>query len=116
MKKESSEQITFIQRVKFLTPGNKYLVMAIPNGGKRGPRVAAQMKAEGVLKGAPDVFVAIAKHGYYGLFIEMKRLKGGKVSDDQIKVHAALRSQGYKVVVCKGAEEAWNEYKEYVND
>lgn len=58
--------------------------------------------AQGMLKGAPDLFLPVFK-----LFIEMKRRDGGVVSESQKKVHKILRELGYKVEVCNGAAMAW---------
>lgn len=58
--------------------------------------------AQGMLKGAPDLFIP-----EYKLFIEMKRRDGGVVSESQKKVHKILRELGYKVEICNGAAVAW---------
>ena len=50
----------------------QHLLFHIPNGGKRNAREAAIFKAEGVVAGIPDLFLAEARHGHHGLFIEMK--------------------------------------------
>jgi hypothetical protein len=127
VKREDSEQITFINRVRHLYPWLSDCVMAIPNGGFRHPKLAALLKLAGVLKGAPDILVAVVRPvprsskmiyrwgARPGLFIEMKRKKGGKVSDDQHRVHSALRRQGYEVVVANGADQAWSIFEEYVH-
>ena len=51
---------------------------------------------------------------YAGLYIEMKRKKGGKESSEQKEWREYLISQGYKAVVCKGADEAIAAIKEYL--
>jgi hypothetical protein len=43
---------------------------------------------------------------YHGLWIEMKRRKGGQVSADQHGWMDALRAEGYAVAVARGADEA----------
>jgi len=58
--------------------------------------------AQGMLKGAPDLFIP-----QYKLFIEMKRRDGGVVSESQKKVHKILRQLDYKVEVCYGALNSW---------
>lgn len=82
------------------------LLFHIPNGGSRGKVEAARFKAEGVKAGVPDLFLPVARGPYHGLFIEMKRRKGGRVSDEQTAWIAALRGQGYLAHVCRGWEEA----------
>lgn len=90
------------------------LMHAIPNGGSRHPVEAARLKAQGVKAGIPDIFLPVASGGYHGLYIEMKRKKGGRISVDQQQMIDALRAQGYRVEVCKGAEEASKTIKEYM--
>ena len=116
---EEHEQIVFMTRVRFLYPLLANNVMAIPNGGWRNKAQAALLKRAGVLRGAPDILVALVREvdglWYPGLFIEMKRVKGGTVSPDQKIVHQALRSAGYKAEVARGADMAWEIFEEYVN-
>lgn len=81
-------------------------LFAIPNGGMRHHVVAAQLKAEGVSPGVPDLFLAWPAHGAHGLFVEMKRRVGGRLSDAQITWRERLTKCGYRVRVCKGWEEA----------
>lgn len=92
------------------------LLHHIPNGGSRNAIEAARLKAQGVKPGVPDIFLPCAKKGFYGLYIELKRQKGGRVSEEQKSMIDALRDEGYKVAVCKGWEEAKNVITEYMND
>ena len=110
-KSESSEQTTLVARVRNFHPD--LVFMSIPNGGKRDPRVAAQMKREGVLAGVPDLFLAEPRLGAHGLFIEMKKV-GGRTSNNQDSIIDKLKEKGYHVVVCEGADEAYSEFLRYV--
>ncbi len=65
-----------------------------------------KLKREGFLSGVPDLLVAVPRGSWHGLWLEMKRTKGGKVSPEQEAMHAALRSQSYLVAVCAGADAA----------
>lgn len=78
------------------------LMFHIPNGGKRNKIEAARFKEQGVKSGVPDIFLPVAKCGYHGLFIEMKRIQGGTLSHEQKWYIEKLRNQGYLVEVCKG--------------
>ena len=92
------------------------LLFHIPNGGSRGKVEAARFKAEGVKAGVPDLFLPVARGQYHGLFIEMKREKGGKVSDAQKAWIAALIDQGYLAVVCYGWKDAAELIEDYLDE
>ena len=62
----------------------------------------------------PDIFLPIANNRYHGLFIELKRRVGGSLQPDQKDWIGQLEVQGYKAVVCKGAEEAMRVIEEYI--
>lgn len=78
------------------------LMYHIPNGGLRSKTEAARFKAAGVKPGVPDIFLPVARGGKHGLYIELKRLKGGVISDNQSGWIARLREQGYEAQVCCG--------------
>ncbi len=90
------------------------LLFAIPNGGKRKKAEAAILTWEGVRPGIPDLFLAVGKMVHLGLFIEMKQAGGGRVSEAQRHAMMHLEAQGYKVVVCHGANAAINIIKKYL--
>ena len=81
------------------------LLYAIPNGGLRSRITGARMKREGARAGVPDLFLAVAKRGYYGMYIEMKT-ETGRVQPSQEEMMSLLQAQGYMCVVCRGWEEA----------
>lgn len=91
-----------------------HLMHAIPNGGKRDIRTAAMLKAEGVKPGVPDIFLPVSRGGKHGLYIELKRRKGGTVSKAQEAWIRALSAQGYMCAVCHGAEAAKDEILGYM--
>ncbi|MBR4057875.1 MAG: VRR-NUC domain-containing protein [Oscillospiraceae bacterium] len=78
----------------------------IPNGGKRRRTEAARFKAMGVKAGVPDLCLPVPKGGYHGLYIEMKRQEGGKLSKDQRDWIEGLDQNGYCVCRCDGARQA----------
>ena len=90
------------------------MLYAIPNGGKRAIKTAIALKAQGVKSGVPDMCLPVSRGGYHGLYIELKRQKGGVVSETQKSWITALAKQGYKAVVCRGADEAIGTIKEYL--
>ena len=79
----------------------KARIFAIPNGGYRGKATAMRLKAEGVSRGVPDLFVPA-----WGLWIEMKREQGGTLSPEQRDWIDYLSDNGYRCIVCKGFDQA----------
>lgn len=106
---EHSEQVALVEwwsmyaRWKSLPAS---LLMAIPNGGARNAITGAMLKAEGVRAGVPDLFLAFPAGGLHGLFIEMKRARGGATSTAQKIVGELLSRAGYGVAVCHGWQDA----------
>lgn len=90
-----------------------YLI-AIPNGGARNLVTGAMLKAEGVRRGVPDVFLAYPSGGYHGLWIEMKRRAHGYASAEQKLMLAAFRRVGYDAAVCRGWDEAREKIQSYL--
>jgi hypothetical protein len=84
------------------------LLHAIPNGGLRNKVTAARLKREGVKPGVPDICLPVAREDYNGLYIELKRIKGGVLSEDQKKWISALWKNGYYAGICKGWVSARN--------
>lgn len=92
------------------------LMYHIPNGGRRSKSEAGRFRAEGVKSGVPDICLPAARGGYHGLYIELKRVKGGRVSPAQQGWIAALRDQGYYACVCKGWDDAAHIIKAYLEN
>lgn len=114
MRKESTEQIILVSRIRQFYP--EVLIFAIPNGGQRSITEAVRLKAEGVLAGVPDLFLARAGADSHGLFIEMKRVKGGKISAKQQGVMETLKHEGYAVLIAYGCDEAWPYVEQYLKE
>lgn len=87
----------------------------IPNGGHRQKVSAARLKRAGVKRGIPDLCLPVPAKGYHGLFIEMKKVSGGKISDEQYSCHSFLGESGYCVCVCCGAKQAIKSICDYLN-
>lgn len=112
---EHDEQVSFIKWAEqCLQPSVFSLLFAIPNGGQRHKAVASNLRAEGVKAGVPDIMLAVARGGFYGLFVEMKRTSKSVISDAQYSMIQELREAGYRVEVCKGREEAKRIVREYL--
>lgn len=104
---EHDEQVSFIKyaRARYAHVRN-FAIWAIPNAAKRSPRLAAMMRAEGMTSGVPDLIIPYPVGAYHGLWIEMKRQKGGVLSAEQREIADQLRAVGYAVAVCCGAKSA----------
>ena len=86
----------------------------VPNGGKRDATTAVALKRQGVKAGVPDIMLPAARAGYHGLYIELKRQRGGRTSDNQSEWLDALSAQGYKAALCYGWEQAAGTIIEYL--
>lgn len=85
------------------------VLYAIPNGGLRHWKVASDLKDEGVKAGVLDVHLPVARHNYFGLWIEFKAGKN-KCTDDQLCWASLLTELGHCVQVCY----SWNEAADVV--
>lgn len=97
-------------------------MFAIPNGGERNKAVAANLKAEGVKSGVPDICLPVVRWQgpkdtsmqYAGLYLELKKRKGGVLSPAQKAWHEDLTAEGYFVATCPGWEDARDCLKWYL--
>ena len=103
---EHSEQVGFINWFRVKYP--QVLIFAIPNGEKRAITVAKRLKAEGVVRGIPDLFIP-----QWTLWVEMKRISGGRLSPEQRGMIQYLEGIGQKVIVAKGAADASKQILEH---
>ena len=111
--KERHEQRMFVKW--FYLQYHSQKLAAFVNGFKRTPLQSQLLIYDGMLPGIPDI-VILAPRGQYGaLFIEMKRSKGGIVSEAQEAVIAHLNANGYKACVCEGFDAARKVTTEYMS-
>ena len=99
------------------------LLFATLNGVRLPISLAVKMKRAGMRADIPDIILPVrvpadpfcdGRSSWGGLWIEMKRVKGGVVSEGQKWYHEALRQQGYKVEVAKGAKNAIEIIEKYL--
>jgi hypothetical protein len=122
---EYAEQCVVFEWLKYCKLDGADLAFSSLYGIRLPIGLAVKAKKAGMKSGVPDIFLPVprtffeTKAGhelwYHGLFIEMKREKGGVVSQAQKDWREALESRGYKVVVAKGAKEAIAAIKEYLD-
>jgi hypothetical protein len=89
------------------------LMFAIPNQSQGNVQRGKYYKAEGQKKGVSDLFLPVARRGYHGMFIEMKRMDG-KPTPEQEMWKARMSEQGYYAVICWGANQAIQKTSYYV--
>jgi len=111
---ETEEQQALFQWVSYQLKQYPELAMLyhISNEGSRNPRRA---KAEGIKAGVPDLCLPVPRGRNHGAYIEMKRRKGGTISQAQKEWMEKLRSQGYAVACCQGWEPAAKFLLDYLN-
>lgn len=81
----------------------------VPNGGKRSAKTASAMKRAGVKAGVADVLIFTRCPAYpqaRGVALELKRQKGGHVSDAQKAWLRAREVDGWLCRVCEGCADA----------
>ena len=78
---EDAEQMMLMSWVTLMSSSRPELrlLFHIPNGGSRHKAEAGRFRAMGVKAGVPDLCLPVPRGGKHGLFVEMKRTKGGGV-------------------------------------
>jgi len=66
---------------------------------------------EGVVRGIPDLFIP-----QWTLWVEMKRISGGRLSPEQRAMIVYLEGIGQKVIVGKGAADASRQILEFLKE
>lgn len=111
---EHHEQVRLVAWFDQNYPAHAGRLIAIPNGGARNIVVATKLKTEGVRAGVPDLFLPIPVGGKHGLWVELKKSQGGRVSDKQKDWLDYLLAMGYDAQVCHGADAAAKTIKNYL--
>lgn len=121
---EHDEAVALMRLVHLHEPQHPILhrLFHVPNGGLRSKASAGKLKAEGVRSGVPDYILPCRGyskdqgqfHSFIGLAVELKRRKGGAVSDAQKDWVEFLSNAGWKVAVCSGHESAWAVICEFI--
>lgn len=115
--KETQEQKDLMLWCKYQE--SKYpelaLIFHIVNEGKRSARTGAELKRMGMKKGVPDICLPVPRGQFHGLWIELKADRTKKATKEQREWLIKLSEQGYKAVLCYGADDAVKVIKEYLN-
>jgi VRR-NUC domain len=67
---------------------------------------AWKLKKQGVKAGVSDLHLPVPARGYIGLWIELKRVKGGRLSKEQDQWLQNMANFGHFTAVSYGAEQA----------
>ena len=97
---QEQEQLTKVLRRQGV------VFFAVPNGGRRNAREAVGLRRQGVQAGIPDLVLPGPDARWRCLAIELKRQKGGSVSEEQEAWHRVLRACGWRILVAYGAADA----------
>lgn len=116
---EQSEAERLMYLVRLHEPQHPELrwLFHVPNGGARSKAAAGKLKAAGVRPGVPDYLLPVAGRGvnkWRGLAIELKRIKGGRTSDEQTDWLDHFDNQYWRIAICNGHEHAWRVICEYL--
>lgn len=84
-----------------------------PNGGQRGKVTAARLQAQGVKSGVSDLHLPLARHGFHGLWIELKAEDGSVTARQQQWLDRMSRA-GHMAVVCFGWGPAVETIRSYL--
>jgi hypothetical protein len=101
---EQKEQELLVKWLKIQYPN--VLFCASAGGMRTSLGTAIKMQRAGYSKGFPDIFIYEPRIGFHGLAIELKRKKGGVVSEEQQEWITKLAARGYMAYICQGAEQA----------
>lgn len=97
-------------------PETRGIYYAVPNENSRGDSNSATgaiRRSMGVCAGVADTYLAMARGGYFGLYIEFKS-EIGRQRKEQVEFQQRVEAQGYKYVVVRSVEEWRKEWDEYL--
>ena len=112
---EEDEQIAFVQWCRLHNIVVHHSPAELSGSTPALRRRGVKMKRLGTSKGFPDLLVFIPVYGatgevdcYQMCGVEMKRRRGGRVTQEQKEWLEILQASGVMCAVCRGAEEAIN--------
>ena len=123
---ESVSQAAFVSWLKTVPvpgmPNRKLWVFAyaVPNGAtlagsaKQRARLMNAMKAQGLKPGVSDICIALPVGRWHGAYIEMKRDRKSKVTDEQKEWLTLMASVGYYTGIAPGLDSAIEHTKTYL--
>lgn len=107
---EASEHALIVKYIKIQYPLAR--IHHSPLEGKRTKKAQGDLKRNGATAGFPDLLIFDWLTPKI-LFMEIKRIKGSKVSDEQKEWNLFLSSMGYYAVIVKGFDAAKEEIDKF---
>lgn len=98
---EHDLQVACVEWFRAAYPKQARLLFAIPNGGSRSKASGAKLKAEGMLRGVPDLMLVHASRGAHGMFVELKNGGSNNCSPEQKALLEQYTAEGYECWVIR---------------
>jgi hypothetical protein len=114
---EGEEQAQLIKLFRAQFPAVGLLLIHIPNGGSRKNAFEGwRLKEQGVRAGVSDLFLPVARGGFFGLWIEFKAAppNDAAVSESQETWVKEMHGQGYAAHICLGVDAAMQVLRDYM--
>lgn len=115
--REGDEQCELVTHFESFFPAFASLLIHIPNGGFRKNAFEGwRLKSQGVKAGVSDLYLPVARGGYFGLWIEFKAARpfNAVISESQHEWIKKMLEQGYCAEVCMGAPAAMAMITQYL--
>lgn len=121
MSSEHQDQAQIVTWLKAAGLWDKYGIFSVPNGiplpgsQKARSRIINYMKREGMRPGVADMVFPVARGGYFGMYLEMKRKTGGELSEEQRRFIGIVEMNGYFTAVPNGYDDAMRIIEDYLS-
>src|ERR1044072_2253058 len=102
---EQQEHFALMHWIK-TQPNIRGLIIHIRNEGRRDVKYGNKLKRMGLRAGVSDFFLPLPTKMYHGLWIELKRKKGSRESDEQKAWLLKMRALDYCACFAYGWEDA----------
>jgi VRR-NUC domain len=99
---ERQEQVAYVRWAQ----AKGIRLAASMNAGKRSRWEGEALRATGMAKGSPDLQIFVKRKGSGSLFLEMKRLRGSVITDEQREWVDWLNANGWTAHFAYGCEDA----------
>lgn len=111
---EYQEQMAVFEWLKWCKMPGSDMAYATLNGVRLPIGLAVKMSKAGLKQGPLDINLDVGRGGFFGLRVELKRTKGGRLSPEQEQWIARLKEENYQALVCKGAKQAIEAIVDYL--